>query len=114
MKNIEDMIPCPRCEGGNKPLVNFPAFPSKKMLELSDKELLRIFACRICKGKGFVSEKVPKWIENGLILKNRRIDKKLTLRKATKTLNILPHKLSDMECGIIEPDMSISYEDIEG
>jgi len=105
----EKMIRCPKCDGGKNPLVNFPAFPNKKMLEVGEDKLMEMFACLLCKGKGEVPDQTASWVENGKILKDLRIEKRLTLRKAAKALNILASKLSEMERGSKEPDMSIQY-----
>ena len=103
------MIDCPKCKGGKEPLCCFPAFPNKKMLEKSNEELMKLFACMQCKGTGRVSDEMTQWIRDGEILKNRRISEKVTLRNACKLLNIQPSILSEMERGVIKPDLSINY-----
>lgn len=104
------MIDCPKCKGGKEPLCCFPAFPSKKMLEKSDKELMEIFHCLQCGGTGKVPEEMLKWIEEGEILRSRRIDTRITLRQAAKYLNIQPSILSEMERGVRKPDTTLNYQ----
>lgn len=107
---MKKMIPCPKCNGGKNPLINFPAFPNKKMLEIGEIELLKMFSCRLCKGKGKVPEETSSWIQDGEILKDRRIKSRYTLREAARFLNVLPSMISNMESGVTKPDMSINYD----
>jgi hypothetical protein len=87
---------CPSCEGIG--VIFLPFSPKIKMLP-----------CTRCNGLKEVPEDMKTWMKNGEILKSRRIDKKFTLRKASRFLNIDPVKLSNMERGIIEPDLNIQY-----
>lgn len=70
------------------------------------------FCCPYCDGTGEVSDETPLWEENGNILKERRIKKRLTLLQASKLLRIPVIFLSNMEIGKVEPDLSITYERI--
>jgi len=103
------MIDCPKCKGGKDPLCSFPAFPNKKMLEKNSGELMKFFACTQCGGSGKVVEEMIQWIKDGEILRNKRIAVRVTLRDAAKSLGLQCSMLSEMERGIIKPDMSIEY-----
>ena len=106
-KTIVKKIVCPRCKGDFKNV--FPAFPHKKMLETSIETLREDFKCDMCNGSGKVSEEVLSWIEDGKMLKDKRIAKKIVLRLAAKQLNMDIALLSKMERGCVKPDMSIQY-----
>lgn len=103
------MITCPKCRG-DKLSANFlPAFPSKKMLEKTIEELREIFHCTQCGGKGKVPKEMLQWIKDGEILKDKRIKASYTLRNAARMFKIKPSTLSEMERGIIKPNMSLDY-----
>jgi len=68
--------------------------------------------CNRCKGTGYISKECVKWIAEGEILKNRRIQKRITMIRAAKLLRMWPSTLSEMERGIIKPDLNISYDTI--
>ena len=97
------MIQCPECNGEKEIRIAFPHNRDKPTL-----------SCMQCKGTGEVPEEMIQWMENGEILKDKRISKRMTLRKATKQLGGLDliMKFSEMERGVIEPDMSI-YDNLK-
>ena len=97
---------CPKCNGEKYIL---PAFPNKKMLETPIEELKEFFKCQVCKGNGMVTDEMLQWIKDGDILKDKRINAKLLLREAARSLNINPSILSEMERGVIKPDNSLIY-----
>jgi len=87
---------CPSCEGIG--VIFLPFSPKIKTLP-----------CTRCNGLKEVPEEMKVWMENGELLKSRRIDKRFTLRKAAKFLNIDVTELSNMERGVIEPNLNIQY-----
>ena len=97
----EGIIICPDCKGEREIIIPFPRNPEKCTLK-----------CPRCHGKGIVSGKKPEWMKKGEILKDRRIEKKLTLRNACRILNMDCVVLSEMERGCREPDMSIDYKEL--
>lgn len=91
---------CPDCKGeGIQPI----AFPHNK-------EMCTI-KCTRCKGKKNVSDCTPEWQQKGEIVKNQRINKRITLRNACKKLKLDPVVASEMERGVIEPDINL-YNDL--
>lgn len=95
---------CPECKGE---LVIRIAFPHTDKCTLP---------CTRCNSTGEVPEEMTQWIEDGKIIKDKRIAKRITLRDTAKKIsqadnntilmkNVL--KLSSMERGIIKPDMNI-------
>jgi len=100
---------CPKCNGSK---YMFPAFPHKETIEAAKKNMKqfkKIFKCQMCKGSGEVDDIVLEWMKEGDIIKDRRINKRILLRNAAKLLNIDMRVLSDMERGIIKPDLNINY-----
>jgi len=96
---------CPTCNGLKEMLLLFHAafFPRKC-------KKLPSLPCHRCKGKGTVSNKTVQWMKDGDILRERRIEKKITLRNACKLLKMDCVILSEMELGIRKPDLYITYE----
>lgn len=91
---------CPDCKGeGIQPI----AFPHNK-------EMCTIICLR-CKGKKTVSDQTPEWQRLGEMLKSKRINKRMTLRTICKKLNLDTVMVSDMERGVIEPNINL-YDDI--
>lgn len=99
MIHIEKMIECPKCHGEGV----FRVFRSKHP----------IFPCHFCDGTKRVPSIHLTWIKEGELLKDRRIQKRLTLRKAAKLLRMNLRDLSDMEIGKRSPDLSITYDRIK-
>lgn len=112
---IMKMVDCPKCDGGKKPWIHFPAFPNAEMRKSlkgkTEKQILSMFPCLQCGGQGKIPELMLSWMADGEKLKEKRLSAKMTLRKAAKYLNIHVAVLSDMERGRILPDMEINYED---
>lgn len=87
---------CPTCEGQG--LIFFPFVKRGKMLP-----------CHRCDGLKEVPDEMKEWMAHGETLKDRRIEKRITLRKAAKFLKMDVCELSDMEIGKIKPDLNIQY-----
>jgi len=96
---------CPKCNGDKELRI---AFPHSEKCTLP---------CIQCNAKGIVPEEMTQWIEDGKILKDKRIAKKITLRNMARQLegDVLENamKISEMERGVIKPDMSI-YDNLKG
>jgi len=97
---------CPECNGELFLRIAFPHNPNKCTMP-----------CLQCDGLGEVPEEMTQWIEDGDILKEKRIAQKLTLRNAAKQIDdrdmvYMAIKLSSMERGVVEPDMSI-YDNLK-
>lgn len=99
---------CPDCKGKKKIIGIFPVWADyvhqekrKPYVELD---------CPRCKATGKVSDETPKWMKQGKIIKNRRLKTKLVLRKAARQIGIDLLMLSEMERGVIKPDLSITYD----
>ena len=92
------MIQCLECKGNGQILI------------YGHKDLH--FTCFRCNGNGLVQEESIEWRKNGIILSEIRRDYQLTLRDAAKFLKMKVKTLSNMEIGIIKPDMSINYSKI--
>jgi len=90
---------CPKCHGWKEIPIAFPHNPYKKELP-----------CYQCDATGEVPEEMTQWMADGDILKSKRIDKRMTLRMATIKIDGDAVKLSEMERGVIKPDMSIYDE----
>jgi len=105
------MPKCPTCEGLGKIIGLFPVPAYTKKLKKKTKCVE--FKCDRCKGSGKISKEGQKWIIDGNTLKDRRIDKLMTLRNAVRFLKMDPIKLSQMERGIIKPDLTIHYQTIK-
>ena len=94
---------CPECKGELEIRIAFPH---------TDKCTL---PCTRCNSTGEVPEIMTQWIEKGKDLKNKRIGKKIILLRAAKivaeesgeTIKDTLYKISNMERGVIEPDMCI-------
>ena len=100
-------VKCPKCNGDRNAFS--PVIPTIGLLQYSSKELRNKFKCPICNGKGTVTEEKSQWVKEGNILQERRISHLLTLRNAAKRIRISIKTLSEMERGIIKPNMRISY-----
>ena len=99
---------CPSCHGsGNM----FGLFPTLKA-DIPKKNIKPYLGikCDRCNGLGKVSVECKNWIADGLILKEKRILKKITMRSAAKLLKMYPITLSKMERGIIKPNLRIHYD----
>ena len=92
---------CPKCKGEREIRIAFPHNPDKSTLP-----------CHQCGGVGHIPVEMVQWMINGEILKSKRIDKRIILREASKQTGEDGIKLSEMERGVIEPDMSI-YDCLE-
>ena len=96
---------CPKCNGELFLRIAFP----------HDIDMSTI-PCIQCEGTGEVPEEMTQWIKDGAILKDKRISKRITLRKASEQFDddflVMAMKLSSMERGVIKPDMSI-YDNLE-
>ena len=90
---------CPTCNGEGWESVLFP----------KDVNVCSI-VCTRCKGTKEVDDNTPTWKVQGKILKDSRMSKRFTLRKACKQLDLDPIFLSNMEQGIIAPDMNLYKE----
>jgi len=101
----ENKITCPECNGEKIIRVAFPHTPNNCTAP-----------CTRCNETGKVLEEMLEWIENGKILKNKRRAKRVTFRSAAKILSDgdldFVIKLSNMERGVVKPDMSI-YDNLE-
>ena len=73
-------IKCPSCKG-EKVIYGHPVYDEG--VPLTDRKFWVEFPCHFCGGDGIVSEEVEKWMVDGDTFKDRRIAKKLTLRKST-------------------------------
>ena len=93
---------CPKCNGDKELRIAFPHNPEKCTLP-----------CIQCNAKGEVPEEMMQWIKDGKILKDKRIAKKITLRNAVREIGEEVMKISEMERGVIKPDMSI-YDNLKG
>lgn len=74
---------------------------------LTEEESNKICICRRCKGTGDIDDRAKEWFNKGDIMFLNRVDKNINLRTASKKLKIDVIKLSDMEQGIIEPDIEL-------
>lgn len=105
------MPKCPSCKGKKIEYGIFPVYaedvPKEKRKRVIE------FPCLRCNGSGKVHRDYKKWIEDGEILKDRRIEKKIVIRQAAKLWRMSPSKLSEMERGVIKPDMRIHYDTIK-
>lgn len=91
---------CPKCNG----ICFLP-------LVFSHNRAKPYIPCIQCDGSGEVPEEMTQWMKVGEILKDKRISKKLTLRDASRQFEgdflVIAMKLSNMERGVIKPDMTI-------
>jgi len=93
------MIDCPTCKGDGVLRVFSREHP--------------IIPCHFCNGEGKVNDIHLKWMKEGKILREKRIAKRLTIRKAAKLHKMRPSDLCNMEIGLIQPRKDISYETIK-
>ena len=103
----ETMI-CPECKGEGKIIGLFPRWADD--VPKKDRKPYIELECPRCKGKKEVPIEMATWMKEGEIIRNRRIRAKLTLRKACKLLDMDAVVLSEMERGVIKPDLDIYYE----
>ena len=93
-------IICPECNGERVRRVAFPYTPNKCTMP-----------CTRCNETGEVPEEMLDWIENGKVLKAKRVAKRVAFCDVAKRLGDgslgVQRKLSKMERGVIEPDLSI-------
>ena len=95
---------CPKCKGEKEMRIAFPHNRNKPTIP-----------CMQCKGTGEVPEEMIKWMQDGEILKEKRIAKKMILREASKCLAknegidsiVAVMRISEMERGVIKPDMTL-------
>ena len=87
---------CPDCKGYGLVPITFP----------HNRDFTAIICVR-CHGEKVVSDRTPEWMEMGKILKSTRIEKRMTLRNVCKKLNLDVVLASEMERGIVEPDLSL-------
>lgn len=95
---------CRSCKGKGKITGMFPVY-SDSVPKNKRKRVLEL-PCHNCLGGGV---QIKEWVEQGKILKDRRIKAKLVLCKASKLLKIDTETLSMMERGVILPDLTLSY-----
>jgi len=91
---------CPECKGEGLLAI---AFPHNRRAAIT---------CTRCKGAKVVPDIMQQWMSMGKELKEHRISRCITLRDICKQFNIDYQVASDMERGIIEPDMSL-YQRLE-
>lgn len=89
---------CPDCQENGKVLGFFPIDSQGRL-----KSLVEEFVCPRCDGTTEVPDETPEWMRIGREMKQCRIDKGITLRKASIQLEINPCQLSSMERGCICP-----------
>jgi uncharacterized protein YbaR (Trm112 family) len=92
---------CPDCKGEGLVPVAFP----------HNRDVTAII-CSRCDGAQEVPDETPEWMEKGRELKNKRISKRITLRRACVKLNLDPVMVSKMERGCIDPDPTL-YDQLE-
>ena len=90
---------CLKCNGEKEIRIAFPHNPDKCTIP-----------CYQCDATGEVPEEMTQWMEDGEILKSKRIEKRMTLRNAVKNLDGDAVTFSRMEMGAVKPDMSIYDE----
>lgn len=95
---------CPRCRGQKEIPIAFP----------HDKDNATL-PCLQCNRTGEVSDEMIQWMEDGEILRKKRIEVRCVLRNAARKvaeekdikMDSAIIMISDMERGVIKPDMSI-------
>lgn len=92
---------CPLCKGKKKILGLFPVWAEDVPKE-KRKPYVEV-TCHQCEGNGEVPDEMTEWIKEGKKLKDKRIEKRLTLRKAAKKLGIDGSELSYQETGRKKP-----------
>ena len=97
---------CPTCGGAKKLQTLFPIVSDGDEPRL--KTTWPTIPCPRCGGTGEADNQTVNWMVNGEILKKSRFNKNLNLRNASKILNIDVHTLSQMEQGIIKPDLTLA------
>lgn len=102
---------CPACHGKKYVTGLFPVY-ARSVPRHKRKSCIQL-PCPFCNKEGTVPDEVLQWQEDGKILKEKRMAKRLTLRKASKELKMDGSELSDMENGKIEPNMDITYQRIK-
>lgn len=94
---------CPICSGFGKLLSLFPVkkLPSKGENIRTGVSML----CNSCKGTGKMQahEESLLWMAQGRMLKQDRLSKNISLRRAAKMLNMDVSNLSKMENGLLKP-----------
>lgn len=91
---------CPKCQGTGVILLPTVSLRTQKPALLS---------CRQCYGKRIVPDEMKQWMMDGEALANYRRDSRLTLRQGARWLGMDVVLLSEMERGVAQPDLSISY-----
>lgn len=89
------MILCTSCDGFGKHF-------SRPILIKGKVEIIEL-KCELCNGTGKIKDEKIDWIIKGQKLREYRLEKEITLRKAAKMLGMDASNLSKMERGIIKP-----------
>ena len=63
--------------------------------------------CYRCHGVGEIPDEAWKWVEEGKLLFEARTNKRCTLKDASKQTGVAVETLSEMEGGIIEPNLEV-------
>ena len=58
--------------------------------------------CYRCQGVGTVPDAMKEWIENGNILREKRLKNNVGLREFAKSINMLPSEYSAIEMGRVD------------
>lgn len=98
------VMKCPSCDNGMVAI-----FPRRNLRG----ELIAAIGCPRCHGSCVVDDRTNEWVEMGAILRERRRNSNLTLREASRRLDIDVGILSGMENGFIEPNMDINYKTVD-
>jgi hypothetical protein len=107
-KNIvleENEILCPDCKGTKITIGIFPVWAN--IVPKNRRKSYTFLPCLRCARKGKVSKEMIKWQREGEKLKDFRLNKRITLRGASKRLGIEAERLSNMERGVIQPNISV-------
>ena len=99
---------CPDCKGSGEIIGLFPVWAEN--VPKKDRKPVIALDCPRCEGKKKIPEEMLEWIGKGKVLKEKRRNKHLTLRKAARMLHIELLMLYAMENGHVEPSMKIGYD----
>lgn len=97
---------CPVCEGKKEIIGLFPIKVDSDPPECFNPPI-KSFPCFFCEGTGEVDDRTPQWILAGRELRDMRWHAGLSLREASKKLEIDVALLSSMETGRTEPNMDL-------
>lgn len=96
---------CPACEGKKEIIGLFPIkIDDDNSSECSNHPPIEVFPCFYCNGTGRVDDKTSQWIITGQEFRNARWQSGLSLRDASKKLEIDICLLADMEIGKVKPN----------